>query len=116
LLWCFNNAACGQACNAVCAAFGMTPVNANTWLAAQDTMAECQVLSQALGLGSNISITSYTYACAEDSTGVHTVNGGLVGPLLCSSYASCPANHLTNMDQLGIACGNGSRRSVCPCQ
>jgi hypothetical protein len=116
LRWCFNNAACGQACTAVCQALGMTTVSTNTWLAAQDTVAECQAISQAFGLGNNVSVTSYTYACAEDTTGTHTVNGGLIGPILCSNYNLCPQNHLTNMDQLGVACGGGSRRSICPCQ
>jgi hypothetical protein len=39
-----------------------------------------------------------------------------VEPLLCSSEPSCPTAHLTDMDQLGVACGVNSRRSVCPCE
>ncbi len=116
LQWCYNNAACGQACTAVCQALGMTTVNTATWLAAQDTVAECITISQAFGLGNSVSVNSYTYACAEDNFGNHTVNGGIVGPILCSSYNLCPQSHLTNMDQLGVACGGSSRRSICPCQ
>jgi hypothetical protein len=29
-----------------------------------------------------------------------------LGPLLCSTFSGCPANHLTNMDQLGVACNS----------
>jgi hypothetical protein len=61
-------------------------------------------------------MASYTYACMEDNYGTHTSTGGIIGPLLCSIYSECPANHRTNMDQLGTPCGANSRRSICPCQ
>lgn len=115
--WCYNNAACGQPCEQVCAALGKTLVADDAaWFAAQDTQAECEAISMALGLGPTVSIGSYTYACLEDSTGEHTVGGGLIAPLYCSTDGACPQNHRTNMDQNGVACGPGSRRSVCPCQ
>ena len=84
--------------------------------AAQDTAAECQAINDAFALGGAVSMSSYTYACSEDQGAVHAVPGGLVGPLLCSTYGPCPTNHRTMMDQLGIACNMSSRRSVCPCQ
>ena len=117
LTWCYNPDACGQACNDVCAVFGTVPVADNTvWFEAQNTAGECQNISEAFGLGSSVSMASYTYACSEDTGGNHTAPGGLNSPLLCSTSTGCPSNHRTNMDQLGVACGPGSRRSVCPCE
>lgn len=117
LTWCYNANACGQACTAVCAAIGMSVYpNLNTWFAAQNTSQLCANISQAFGLGAGVSVTSYTYACLEDAAGNHTAPGGLIGPLLCSSYSSCPQNHLATMDQIGTPCGANSRRSICPCQ
>ena len=114
--WCYNPAACGQACNAVCALYGLVPmVDKTKWSQIQDTAPECQAIADAFGIGGGTSIASYTYACAEDNAGDHT-NVKFIGPLLCSNYAGCPMEHLTNMDQLGVACGPNSRRSLCPCQ
>lgn len=113
--WCFNPNKCGEACNAVCASLGLPfTIDDATWFAAQDTMAECQALSTAFGLGGAVSMGSYTYACMEDA-GSSPLNG-LAGPMFCSSYNGCPANHRTNMDGLGSVCGSGGRRSICPCQ
>ncbi len=116
LSWCFDNTNCGNACTSVCSSLGMTPVNDATAFNAQNSPALCQNISNALGIVSAVSVSSYTYACLEDSTGTHAIAGGLVGPILCSSYSMCPTNHRTNMDQLGVACGPGSRRSICACQ
>lgn len=117
LNWCYNNGACGEACNDVCAALGMKVIDDNqVWFEAQNSEAECQGISEALGLGSTVSFGGWGYACLEDEAGNHTVGGGLVGPLYCSSVESCIPVHRTNMDQLGIPCGSGSRRSVCPCE
>jgi len=117
LTWCYNPEACGQACNDVCAAVGGTPVADNgIWFEAQNTAQECENISQAFGLGTNVSMATYTYACSEDQGGTHDAPGGLKDGLLCSTHVNCPQNHRTNMDQLGVACGTGSRRSVCPCE
>jgi hypothetical protein len=62
-------------------------------------------------------MNSWTYGCLMDSGGNH--NGQtFLGPLLCSTFNGCPQQHLTNMDQLGVACNSpqASRRSICPCQ
>lgn len=115
--WCYNPVACGEPCNDVCAAFGLTPVADQTaWLEAQDDLVECEALAAAFGLVGT-SMNSYTYACLEDSGGDHSMTA-LIGPLLCSTFAGCPSNHLTDMDQLGIDCNGpgNSRRSICPCE
>ncbi len=118
LLWCYDPLSCGEACNEVCAALGGTPVADSTaWFEAQNSEAECQTISQAFGLGTDVQMANWTYACLEDSTGAHTAPGGLLGPLYCSTFAGCPDNHRTQMDQQGNACGpTNSRRSVCPCE
>jgi hypothetical protein len=117
LHWCFNKDACGEACNDVCAAKGLTPVaDQDAWFDAQDTTAECQVIADAVGLDT-VAVADYPYACLEDSqSSAHSVGGGLIGTLLCSTLSTCPNDHLTQMDQLGVVCGIGSRRSVCPCE
>jgi len=116
LKWCFNPAACGQPCNAVCAVYGSVPVNGATWFAAQDSPAECQNLATAFGINA-ISMGSYTYACLEDGGGSH-LNTVLNSPLYCSTYNLCPTEHLNNMDAIGVACNSPqtSFRSICPCQ
>ena len=116
LTWCFDNTQCGNACTSVCSTLGMTTVDTTTWQNAQNTQQLCQNINNAFGLGGTVSVSSYSYACAEDTYATHAVNGGLVGPLLCSSYASCTTSHLTTMDQQGVACGPLSRRSVCACK
>jgi hypothetical protein len=117
LRWCYNPNACGEACNTVCAALGLPlTISDAAWFAAQDTAAECQAINDAFGIGGAVSLAGYTYACSEDSYGTHAAPGPMLGPLLCSTDARCPANHRTNMDQIGIACGVNSRRSLCPCQ
>jgi hypothetical protein len=121
--WCYDPNACGQGCTAVCGAVGMPfTLSDAEWFAAQDTMPECQAISDAFGLTGAVAIFSFVYACAEDGYGVHTAPGGLIpavdtgGGLLCSSNPSCPAAHRVQTDQGGVACGSGSRRSVCPCR
>jgi hypothetical protein len=117
LLWCYNNGACGQACNDVCAALGTQPISDDTvWSQAQDSVAECQAISQAFGLGDTVEFGSFTFACLEDTPGPHSVGGGLLGPMFCSSSSGCPSSHRTGMDQQGIPCGEFSRRSICPCE
>jgi hypothetical protein len=117
LNWCYDNGACGEACDAVCAALGMKVIDDDqVWFEAQNTPGECEVISQALGLGGAISFGVWGYACLEDSGGNHSVGGGLIAPLFCSSVESCPPVHRTLMDQLDTPCGPDSRRSVCPCE
>ena len=117
LSWCFNNRECGQACNDVCASIGGELIDDdNVWFQAQDSVEECQAISQALGLGNVVDFDSFTHACLEDTFGNHTVGGGLNAPLLCSSFDGCPADHRTQADGLGVPCGPESRRSICPCE
>jgi len=117
LTWCFNDQACGQACNDVCGTIGSQPIADNTvWLEAQDTEEECQTISQAFGLGGNVEFSSnFSTACLQDQDGDHMVGGFINQPVVCSGLSSCPNDHRTDMDQLGIPCGSGSRRSICPC-
>ena len=112
---CLSTEICGKACNDVCAAVGPVPVDDATAFAAQDAEAECVAISQAWGLGSTVNHGSYSSACLEDTMGDRN-SPAPMGSLLCSSSSSCPASHRTNMDQLGIACGAGSRSSICACQ
>jgi hypothetical protein len=116
--WCFNPNACGEPCNNVCASLGLPfTISDAAWFAAQDSAAECQSISNAFGIATPVNFASYTYACLEDSQGLHTMPATLIGPLFCSSFSGCPANHRTGMDQQGIACSvNTSRLSICPCQ
>jgi cysteine-rich repeat protein len=114
--WCFDNAACGEACNDVCDALGLSlDISDADWFAAQDTIEECQAISDALGMGSPVQFNSWSYACLEDDGLGDVVDGGLTGALYCSSFNGCPFDHRTNMDGLGIPCGPGARRSICPC-
>lgn len=115
LTWYYEPGVCGKACNDVCAAYGLTPVDTTTWFNAQDEAAECAALAEAFGMADS-QVSSYTYACLETSAGATGVHD-LPGPLLCSSHPGCPSNHLTNMDKLGVACGEtDARRSICPCE
>lgn len=117
LLWCFNDQACGQACEEVCEAIGIPlAVDDEVWFEAQNTEEKCQAISQAFGLGDTVNFESYSFACLEDQDGPHSVGGGLVAPLYCSTSFGCPAAHRTTMDQLGVPCGPGSRHSICPCE
>jgi hypothetical protein len=112
--WCWNAAACGQPCNTICSLAGSTPADDATVFAAQDSAPECTTIQTALGVSGSVSFSSWSYACLEDSAGDHT-SAGLLGPIFCSSFSGCPASHRTNMDQIGIPCGPGSRRSICGC-
>lgn len=117
LNWCYNDQACGEPCNDVCAALGLQVIDDDqVWFEAQNSEAKCQSISEALGLGGSIFFLQWSYGCLEDSPGSHTVGGGLLGPLLCSYEPSCPLNHRTEMDQQGNPCGPNSRRSICPCK
>ncbi len=117
MTWCFNPAACGQACDAVCKSLGLTLESDTTaWFNAQNTQQLCKNISEALGLGSAVNFSGYSYACLEDSYGTHAQGGGLNGTIYCSSSTTCPAAHVNVMDQGGVACGTTSRRSVCPCK
>jgi hypothetical protein len=119
LMWCYNNSACGEACNDVCASIGLAPIaDNNVWFQAQDSEEECIAISQALGLGNTVDFDSWVYGCLQDSFGAHYVAGGvgLVAPLMCSRNSSCPSTHRTEMGQLGEPCGLFSRRSICPCE
>jgi cysteine-rich repeat protein len=115
--WCFDNDNCGQACEDVCGALGLTlEPNDATWFAAQDTPAECQAISDAFGLVPPIAFDALPLGCLEDTGLAGTVGGGLSGSLACSSDPACPAAHRTDMDDLGGTCNlPGARRSVCPC-
>lgn len=117
LLWCYNPAACGEGCAAVCSALGMTVLqDMNVWLNGQNTLAKCSAISQAFGLGPALGIGPATYGCVEDWEGDHT-NVGLKAPFICSTWAPCPADHVTKVDGLGLPCNAAqARRAVCPCQ
>ena len=117
LLWCYDDLACGEACNEVCSAVGMVPIASDAvWFAAQDTLAECNAVSAAFGYGETAELSSWSYACMEDNFGTHTAGGGLLVPLRCTTDSNCPSVHRTQMDQPGVACGVDSRRSICPCE
>lgn len=115
-LWCFDNDACGEACNDVCSSLGLSlDIGDDEWFAAQDSPEECQVISDALGMAAPIQFSGWTYGCLMDDGLGDTVGGGLTGALYCSSYDGCPGEHRTNMDGLDVPCGPGARRSICPC-
>jgi len=118
LLWCYNPQECGQACDEVCALGGMHQVVDNeVWFEAQNTIEKCQAISQAFGLGDNIKLDGYTFACLEDQdTPNH--GSGLNAPLSCSTDERCPEFHRTSMDEQGNTCNGGefARRSICPCE
>jgi len=117
VFWCYDPNNCGQACNTVCANLGLPfTISDADWLAAQNTLAKCQAISNAFGLAGAPYLSTNVYGCIEDAPGTHVAPGGLIDHLLCSTSAACPANHRTTMDQNGVGCGPGSRRSVCPCQ
>jgi len=115
--WCFDNDACGEACEDVCGALGLTiePSDA-VWFAAQDTVGECDAISDAFGLSVPVQFGASPLGCLEDGGLNDLTGGGLTGGLLCSSDPNCPAAHRTDMDNLGGICDIvGARRSVCPC-
>ena len=117
IFWCYDPDACGQACNAVCSALGLSlDISDTDWVAAQDTIVECQAIADAFGMTGGVSVNSYTYACAEEEGSDDIAGMGLSGLLYCSSDGGCPSQHRTNMDNLGIDCPTGgSFRSICPC-
>ncbi len=104
LNWCRHPEAIGGAnCNDVCAANGMTPVVDNTaWLQAQDSVAKCEAIRDAVGVTGTINLGSYNYACAEYSI---TTN-----KFTCSTFSGCPNEHRTGAD-------DGTHWfSICPCE
>ena len=115
--WCFNDDACGEACNDVCSTLGLTiEPNDAAWFAAQDTPAECQAIADAFEMSAPIDFGNHPLGCLEDEGLNDLVGGGLAGALLCSSDPACPTAHRTDMDDLGTNCNLiGARRSVCPC-
>lgn len=117
LIWCYDPKACGKGCGAVCAALGMTLLSdTNIWFNAQNTLAKCSAISQAFGLGPALGIGNATYGCVEDFEGDHS-SIGLKAPLICSTWAPCPADHVTMVDGLGLPCSDThGRRAICPCQ
>src|SRR3990167_7765265 len=89
LLWCYNDQACGQACEDVCSALGLQLIeNDNVWFEAQNTVEECQAISQAFGLGDVVNFGGWAYGCLEDAIGNNTVGGGLNAPLFCSTSSN----------------------------
>jgi cysteine-rich repeat protein len=115
--WCFDDDSCGQACDDVCSALGLTiEPNDATWFAAQDSLAECQAISDAFGIAEAPNFGDHPLGCLEDEGLNDLVGYGLTGSLFCSSDPACPAAHRTDMDALGTNCNiEGARRSVCPC-
>ena len=121
ILWCFHPTECGRACADTCAANGLAPMaDREAWFEAQNTAEECQPIADAFGAFEPVDVASWTYGCmndghASDHTGLDdTVNTAV--SWLCSSYAGCPDSIIDNMDQLGVACGAGSRKTVCACE
>jgi cysteine-rich repeat protein len=116
--WCFDNDNCGQACDDVCTSLGLTiEADDMLWYAAQDTLVECQAISDAFGIAAAAQLDGLPYGCLEDAGNDDTVGGGLTGPLTCSTDATCPGSHRTQMDDLDGVCNlAGARRSVCPCE
>lgn len=111
-LWCFNAGVCGQACNDVCGDIGLAlDIDDGSWFAAQDEPAECQAIADTFGFDGGINLGGYTYACLEDAID----DGEFAGQLFCSNFAGCPFEHRTNADALGVPCGPGAYRSICPC-
>ena len=125
VLWCYNDGACGEACNDVCAAVGSEPIDDNTvWFEAQDTLAECEAIAGAFGLSAEIG--DFGYQCLEDNGSSFSCprsESELIGALTCSTSSLCPFFHRTEMDALGngcagteLGCAELPRRSVCPCK
>ncbi len=115
--WCFDRDHCGQACEDVCGALGLTiEPDDGVWFAAQDTPAECQAIADAFQMSTPIQFDAEPLGCLEDTGGADLTGGDLTGGLACSSDPTCPGQHRTDMDDLGLNCDlPGSRRSVCPC-
>ena len=101
LKWCTNpNNVKAQNCNLTCGSVGLVPLaDTNAWYNAQDAFDECTAIRDAFGIALQVSISSYTYACAE-MTGNN---------FLCSNYTGCPQEHLNNSD-------GGDHQGFCPCQ
>jgi hypothetical protein len=97
--WCMDTQT-GRSCNTYCTAIGLgnPTITDSNWLNAQNTQALCTQIGTAFGLSFN-SISSYTYGCAETSSGT----------IICSNYAQCPTSHRTQSDGSPWA-------AICPCK
>ena len=95
--------------------------NNQVWFEAQNTVEKCAAISQAFGLGDEVNVFSFVFACLEDEA--EEVHGpGINAPLACSALSSCPETHRTGMDSLGVPCTGDPdgehfpKRSICPCE
>lgn len=106
---------CGESCVDVCGRIGtyFAPQPDDVAFELQNEPQECQALAELWGF-SGYSLGNYAYACLEDSEGDHSASF-FVGELQCSTDPNCPSQHRTSMDDAGVPCGPGSRRSICPC-
>jgi hypothetical protein len=107
---------CGAPCNDVCDSLGLAlDITDAEWLAAQDTLAECQAIGDAFDLPV-VSLDAYSFACLEEDAAADLPGLGLLGTLYCSTDMLCPQQHRTSTDTPGVACGTGgSFRGICPC-
>ena len=118
--WCYHPSECGMACNDTCAAVGLTPMaDSGAWFEAQNEPAECEAIAGAFGAYEPVEMASWSYGCvndghASDHSSGPTPNTGV--SWLCSTYDGCPTSILTNLDQLGVACGPSSRMAICACE
>lgn len=86
--------------------------------AAQNSVEGCANISLAFGLGSVVTLSSFTFGCVEDTAGPHVeVPITLNAPLLCTFLPECPFDHRSAMDEFGVPCNSGSdsRLSLCAC-
>lgn len=106
---------CGQSCIDACRRirYDFEPLPDADAFELQNEPQECQALAEAFGFA-GYSLGNYAYACLEDSEGDHSASF-FVGELLCSTDPTCPSQHRTSMDNAGVPCGPGSRRSICAC-
>lgn len=117
LNWCYNPQECGQACNDVCAAGGMQPVEDNeVWFQAQNTAEKCQAIADVFGLNEFRVVPDNAFTCLADRQGDHS-QVALIEPLLCTLIETCPSAHRTITDNQGVSCDRpNSRRAICPCE
>jgi hypothetical protein len=91
--WCYVPNSCGETAPQVCGKLGLPfTIDDVTWFNAQDTLAECQAISDAFGLPERAELGPYTWACLEDEIGFHD-GPGLERRLICSTVEACPTNH-----------------------
>jgi hypothetical protein len=120
ITWCYHPSECGMACNDTCAAVGRVPMaDSVRWFEAQNEVGECETIAAAFGAYSGVEMNGWSYGCVNDGHASDHSAGptpNLTVPWLCSTYDGCPASILTNLDQLGVACGLSSRMAVCACE